>query len=105
MDILKQTVRKEGFFALYKGPYSRYDIFKNLNDYDRHGKSTGWNRGRKFASFRVIWHFKTHNIPLSPAVSPGDIPGGYGIMFTNPTYTFIMTLACQAQWRVAQTPF
>ena len=39
MDILMQTLRKEGFFALYKGLQTRIFIFDNMliPRYIRHG--------------------------------------------------------------------
>ena len=39
MDILMQTVRKEGFFALYKGPYRRSEACLSPLDYST---AQGW---------------------------------------------------------------
>jgi hypothetical protein len=79
MDILKQTVRQEGFFALYKGyPYHKeMCLHQNLSALHRHGKPTGWNCRSQLPALRFIWYFETYNITISPVVSPGNLPCRY----------------------------
>jgi hypothetical protein len=78
LDICLQTVRKEGFFALYKGSssppsHSRPDIIEAGRC--RHGKPACRHNGRECLAVRIVWRRETVYLAVSRALARPDRGG------------------------------
>lgn len=79
MDILVQTLRKEGFFALYKG-HSQVIFLRHRKAYlssGRNGQSTDRNCWCQLASICIVWYIAQDNITVRPALSQRDCAGWF----------------------------
>ncbi len=76
MDILKQTIRKEGFFALYKGNSRRTKGHKTFNTRYRDGQPSVRYCRREFPPIRVIRHIQAYHLSIPNTLPQGDSSGG-----------------------------
>lgn len=78
MDILVQTLRKEGVLALWKGKNFSSNIFRysvsmahnvNYHNTNRHGEPAHWHSRSQLASIHFVRRVETDHLPV-----PGPLP-------------------------------
>lgn len=77
MDILVQTMRKEGILALYKGSSFNntpplFSRILTVKLFDRDGQPPSGYRRCQLAALRRVWHLETHHLAIWTALVEGD---------------------------------
>lgn len=64
-DIFRQTVAKEGFFALYKGKLGSAEMTSGADSQrPRYGLATARYRRRELSALHRLWRYKTYHLAL-----------------------------------------